>query len=102
MHQLLARSIWDIQTFEYYEHNRVIVGLSEEQLTEDLPETKKKAKLRHLHITLYFDPDYQPAQRVWCEATDGQVACWLHRRKGSLNPGVHPLVWFKLPLVVQT
>ena len=61
---LLARSIQDVQNFHYYEYQRVVVGFSEEQLTEELIQKGTTTTLRHLHITLYFDPKYQQEQRV--------------------------------------
>ena len=98
---LLARTIQDMQTFHYYEHQRVIVGLTDDQLTEELVQLGKKTALRNLHVTLWFDPEYKQREKVWCETTDGEDACWLHRKKASLNPGVHPKVWYKCSRAVQ-
>ena len=101
MNTLLARTIQDVQSFHYYEYQRVIVGLTDDQLTEELVQVGKKTPLRNLHVTLWFDPEYKQRDRVWCESTDGHPSVWLHRKKDSLNPGVLPLVWFKLTKSVQ-
>ena len=59
MNQLLARSMQDAQTNHFYERQRVVFGLTEDELTEDLIQVGKKTALRHLHVTLWFDPEYK-------------------------------------------
>ena len=50
MNTLLARTIQDAQSFHYYEYQRVIVGLTDDQLTEELVQIGKKTALRNLHV----------------------------------------------------
>ena len=59
MNSLLARSVRDIQSHHCYERKRVIRGCTEDELTEELVQVGKETALRHLHIALWFDPDYK-------------------------------------------
>eukprot|EP00959_Pyramimonas_sp_CCMP1952_P416114 8718272-Pyramimonas_sp.AAC.1 len=61
--QLLARTTQNLDTREYYEDERIVAGLSNEELTGKVP-LKGRRKTCSIRVVLYYDPDYAPVARV--------------------------------------
>merc|ERR1712113_965929 len=62
--QLLARTTQNLDTMEYFEDRRVVVGWTKDELTQKLPLTGRR-KTCSVRVVLYYDPEYVPVTRVW-------------------------------------
>ncbi len=80
---VLARTSQNLDTGEFFEDRRVIIGESTADLLGPLPLTGKRKYCR-LKTILYFDPSHKTPKGFWA---GGQ---WIRSIKGSNNPGIHP------------
>eukprot|EP00959_Pyramimonas_sp_CCMP1952_P074205 1550703-Pyramimonas_sp.AAC.1 len=81
---------------EYFEDRRIVAGLTEEELTQKLPLTRRR-KTCSMRVVLYYEPDYVPVARIWVTDPNPKYgAQWLKKLPESTNPGVHPGRWFNM------
>eukprot|EP00959_Pyramimonas_sp_CCMP1952_P094635 1979581-Pyramimonas_sp.AAC.1 len=93
---LLARATQNLDTMEYFEDRRIVVGLTTEELAQQLPLTGRR-KTCSIRVVLYYDPDYVPVTRAWVTDPDPKHgAKWLKKLPESTNPGIHPGRWFNM------
>ena len=91
--QILARTVQNVDTCEYYEVNRVVLGLTKEELTMPLP-LKGRRKTCQLRTVFYYDPEYVKPNSIPVWDAEFGHATYTRTNKDSTNPGVHPARWW--------
>ena len=83
---ILARSVQNMDTGEFYEIKKLVVGRTMEDLLGPLPLEGRK-KSCDLLTTLYFDPDFKQPRGYFVDGV------WQRRYKNSRNPGILAAFW---------
>eukprot|EP00959_Pyramimonas_sp_CCMP1952_P280178 5857390-Pyramimonas_sp.AAC.1 len=81
---------------ERFEDRRIVVGLTKEELTQQLPLTGRR-KTRSIRVVFYYDPDYVPVARARVTDPDPKYGDpWLKKMPESTNTGIHPGRWLNM------